>query len=105
MMASTTFSLTTFSLKFEESMIKFENDLSKRHKLSFRETESFRKYSNVEITFQKFSVSREKLRCAFNKSFFIKESSYRHGITFCFHIFLHANVILKCCKSWLTLAD
>ena len=54
----------------------------KRHKLSFRETESFRKYSNVEITFQKFSVSREKLRCAFNKSFFIKESSYRHGITF-----------------------
>lgn len=52
----------------------YKTDLFKYYKTLFRETKRFAK--NVKIIVQKFTVSQNKIRCTFNKSFFIKEISY-----------------------------
>ena len=67
------------SWKFGESMV-YKTDLLKYHKTLFRETKRFAK--NVKIIVQKITVSQNKIRCTFNKYFFIKEISYPWDIIF-----------------------
>ena len=67
------------SWKCGESMV-YKTDLFKYHKTLFRETKRFAK--NVKIIVQKITVSQNKIRCTFNKYFFIKEISYPWDIIF-----------------------